>query len=604
MGGNVDNCAVTAGTISNFENQSLDVATHNGWTGAWEAFKGAGGTHTMAVEKWGTETCNQYALHTRGSGVTQYVGIGVNLTGTPTQPTVYNGSAWTGVRFKARLGGATTSAVRFNISTPWTEGSENPGGLCTGTGCYNHVGRFLHQENALTNDWKQFTFCFDRDLYPQFLPSNLSATQRRQVASNILKLQFVFNVAKNLSQSPPAEYAKTEPFDFWLDDIELVADSCDTRPQPFTSSSGTAKPFPQNGAAGTVGSCTRATDANKFSHTIAEAYLRWKTNFVRAGNPGQRVLSPEQGDDTPSEAMGYGMLIAAAMGDKAMFDQFWTYVNSQLVSGLMKWSRNGNGSATDADQDIAYALALGASQWGGDYAARATTMINAISSRDLQAGNRIGPGSDWGSTPAFNASYVAPSYYPVFQALTGSSTWATIKSANYTNVSNCTQWFSGGTLPADWCNVSTSQAVPGENFGAAVLSFPGVAVYAFDAARVPWRVALDACLFDSSTARSYLNTLVGFFTSRYTNGETIDRMLAGWRSDLTAHPNAQENQMSFIGPVGVAAMATTHTATRERAFRAVLDIMENPEFNRTYYPTTVGLITLLQMSGNFPHRTN
>ena len=37
------------------------------------------------------------------------------------------------------------------------------------------------------------------------------------------------------------------------------------------------------------------------------------------------------------------------------------------------------------------------------------------------------------------------------------------------------------------------------------------------------------------------------------------------------------------------------------AFRAVLDILENPEFNRTYYPTTLGLISLLTLSGNFPH---
>lgn len=600
------NCELRPGMISNFEDGSLDVLAANGFSGTWEAFNGGGGTHEIGVEQWGSEDCNQYALHTTGSGNMSYVGIGFSLAGTPEAPTVYDASAFTGVRFRAKLGGNTPSPVRFNISTPWTEGSENPGGQCSGDGCYNHVGRFLHQENELTTDWQTYTLCFDRDLYPQFLPSNLTTAQRRQVASNVLKMQFVFNAAKNLSQNatPVPEYAKTEPFDLWVDDIELVTESCDDRPLPFESASGTAKAYPQKGADGTVGSCTRPTDADKFVGAIAQAYLRWKENFVRAGNPGQRVLSPEQGDDTPSEAMGYGMLIAAAMGDKAAFDEFWTYVNSQLSNGLMKWSRNGSGSATDADVDIAYALALGAMQWGGDYATRATAMINAIASRDMQSGNRIGPGDSWGSTGAFNASYFTPSFYPVFQALSGSATWSTVRTTNYGILNDCTQWFSGGTLPADWCDVNSSQAVPGETFGAAVTSFPGVAVYAFDAARVPWRIALDACLHDNATAKSYLNTLVGFFNGFYDNGESIDLMRAGFTSSLMPHANAQENQMSFIGPVGVGAMATSHTALRERAFRAVLDIMENPEFNRTYYPATVGMITLLQMSGNFPHRTN
>ena len=600
-------CEPRPGMISNFEDGSLDVLAANGFSGTWEAFKG-GGTLDMGIEPTGsTEECSQYALHARGSALVEYGGIGFNLAGTPEQPTVYDASSFTAIRFRARLGGATPSPVRFNISTPWTEGSTNFGGQCTGQGCYNHPGRFLHQENALTNEWKTFTFCFDRDLYPQFAPTaedtagRLTLEQRRQIASNILKIQFLPNKAKDEQNT---EYPLSSPFDFWVDDIEFVNEDCDARPQPFMSDSSTGKKFPQNGAQGTVGTCELPADADKYSWAIGHAYLRWKENFVRAGNPGQRVLSPEQGDDTPSEAMGYGMLIAAAMGDKAAFDQFWTYVNSQLVNGLMKWSRNDSGSATDADVDIAYALALGAMQWGGDYATRATAMINAIASRDMQAGNRIGPGDSWGSTGAFNPSYFTPSFYPVFQALSGSATWATIRTANYGFLSDCTQWFSSGTLPADWCDVNSNQAVPGETFGAAVTSFPGVAVYAFDAARVPWRIALDACLHNNATAQSYLNTLVGFFNGLYGNGENIDRMHAGFTSNLMPHANAPENQMSFIGPVGVGAMATNHAALRDRAFRAVLDLMELPEFNRTYYPATVGLLTLLQMSGNFPHRTN
>jgi hypothetical protein len=39
---------------------------------------------------------------------------------------------------------------------------------------------------------------------------------------------------------------------------------------------------------------------------------------------------------------------------------------------------------------------------------------------------------------------------------------------------------------------------------------------------------------------------------------------------------------------------------RDRAFRVILDILESGDFNHTYFPSTVGFLTLLAMSGNFP----
>ena len=39
---------------------------------------------------------------------------------------------------------------------------------------------------------------------------------------------------------------------------------------------------------------------------------------------------------------------------------------------------------------------------------------------------------------------------------------------------------------------------------------------------------------------------------------------------------------------------------RDRAFRTMLDVLESPDFNTIYFPSTVGFITLLIMSGNFP----
>ena len=47
-------------------------------------------------------------------------------------------------------------------------------------------------------------------------------------------------------------------------------------------------------------------------------------------------------------------------------------------------------------------------------------------------------------------------------------------------------------------------------------------------------------------------------------------------------------------------MVMGNTAMRDRAFGAMLDVLESGDFNHTYFPVTVGLLTVLAMSGNFP----
>ncbi len=91
------------------------------------------------------------------------------------------------------------------------------------------------------------------------------------------------------------------------------------------------------------------------------------------------------------------------------------------------------------------------------------------------------------------------------------------------------------------------------------------------------------------------------FASRYDNGDSIDLMAGGYYAGVNPASNALANRMSFIGPIGVGAMAiSSRQNMRDRAFRTVLDLIDNPEYNRSCYETSVGLITLLIMSGNMP----
>jgi hypothetical protein len=98
--------------------------------------------------------------------------------------------------------------------------------------------------------------------------------------------------------------------------------------------------------------------------------------------------------------------------------------------------------------------------------------------------------------------------------------------------------------------------------------------------------------------------MVNYFAGKYDMGSRIDLMKAGWyKASDGPHTAAKDTQGSYIGPMGVAGMAAKNSAMRDSAFRAILDILESGDFNHTYFPSTIGFITALIMSGNFPSPT-
>jgi endo-1,4-beta-D-glucanase Y len=103
---------------------------------------------------------------------------------------------------------------------------------------------------------------------------------------------------------------------------------------------------------------------------------------------------------TNSEYQAIAMMLAASVGDKAVFDQLWRYALSYTfarplehtfhssVSGLMAYEIDSNGNILDADAiadadiNMAYSLVLAADRFDSsgvyDYAAQAQAMLNAI----------------------------------------------------------------------------------------------------------------------------------------------------------------------------------------------------------------------------------
>jgi endo-1,4-beta-D-glucanase Y len=109
------------------------------------------------------------------------------------------------------------------------------------------------------------------------------------------------------------------------------------------------------------------------------SYSSWKAKYLLndCGNGYYRVDNATGDASTFSEGQGYGMVLTAYFGDKTQFDGLWSFAQKNNNSnGLMGWhvtcsgfttSDGGDGSATDGDTDIGFALIVAAAQWGSTY---------------------------------------------------------------------------------------------------------------------------------------------------------------------------------------------------------------------------------------------
>jgi endo-1,4-beta-D-glucanase Y len=599
-----------AGTVSNFDDGTMavrDVGNSGLKDALWDTYHDAtSGTIKLAVEDGGTGTCGPKALHITGSGFSDWgAGAEFILGGTfapgKSQAKPVDLSAYVGIQFKAKIGSAHKNPVRIQISTPDTEEKAESSGKCDKAvegddACYNHMGKFFWTDSdnpglsmPMASTWKTYTFCFDKDFFPKWLPSNLSAEQRRNLAKNFLKFQVDFNKSLDVANNPidtadAKLHAIGDAFDLWLDDVEFISDASLCTAYPVTSS---WKPVNKAG-----GSCAMAPDAAKFNGYIDALYSHWKAKFLSGG----KVMMPEQtSDGTTSESQGYGLMISMAMDDKATFQAIWNETKGKLTKGVVNWSwgKNDGTSATDGDEDIAYALYL-ADKKGWGTKADADSLASAIMSNDV-SGTSLKLGSNF-NVNAFNPSYFAPLAYRSF-----AGSWGGVIDTNYGLVSKCQQ--SNGLI-ADWCKPDGTPASASE-VGAQVCG-KGMCsdkVYAYEAARAGLRLGQDACWGSGSQASPILSKLLTFFAGKYKSGDSIGQMMAGWLlAQGTPHTAAVANQASFIGPLGVAAQSSSANAKiLDNAFRSTLDILESPQFNRVYYSSSLGLIALLEMSGNLQH---
>lgn len=215
-----------------------------------------------------------------------------------------------------------------------------------------------------------------------------------------------------------------------------------------------------------------------------DAYNYWKNKYVVSVNANEsRVIDPQNNNITVSEGMGYGMLFSASSGDSKLFKKLWAYSKNYLdENGLMNWKIDsdgkvsGFGSASDADQDMAYALLIASKKWNNKiYKNDAVKLINAISNKEISMEYVVLPGDSWdrGSIP-INLSYISPMYYSKFgKAVKDEDYWNKVSSVNFKLLQDNANQTTG--LFPDWINTGGYSQLKNNQFG-------------YDAVRIPIRL--------------------------------------------------------------------------------------------------------------------
>jgi endo-1,4-beta-D-glucanase Y len=338
--------------------------------------------------------------------------------------------------------------------------------------------------------------------------------------------------------------------------------------------------------------------ANKNSQDAKANYDTWKTNFVEACSNGRYRIKFDDSSKTVSEGIGYGMLLAVYSGDKTLFDGLWLYYKDNVNSnGVMNWKINGcsgidgaNG-ATDAELDAAFALIVADYQWASagtiNYKNDAKTLIAAIKAYEVEANTFVlKPGDQFGGSTITNPSYFSPAYYRVFGTFTNDATfWNSVAAKSYTIInSNLTVNNAVGGLVSDWCMASGAYSPTASGYNREGKT------YTYDAARTPWRIAVDYVWNGNADAKTYAKKSSDFV--RVTLGGSAN-IKDGYNQNGTLI--GQWHNATFVGAFACAAMAGENQTHLDASYTDLKNLNEP----NNYFNHTLKTLYSFLLTGNF-----
>ncbi|WP_413205663.1 glycosyl hydrolase family 8 [Rhodospirillum sp. A1_3_36] len=371
---------------------------------------------------------------------------------------------------------------------------------------------------------------------------------------------------------------------------------------------------------------------------LTDFYTQWKSlyltegcgkdrAYVNVGADGKAMQGGAAEDTiTVSEAHGYGMLITVLMADKdpkahALFDDMVRFFRDHPAAsgpGLMAWNQvlgcddasgrvNGATTASDGDLDIAMALLLADKTWGSkgaiSYKTEAKTVLAAILAREVAAEDRYMLLGDWAKAPdpenpdraiTTRTSDFMPGHFTAFARTTGETRWYDLRDQSYALLEQLRhRWARDTGLVPDFIIARLEGPEPAARN---VLEGEGDGAFSWNAARVPWRIAMDAVLYGNQRARAALLPMIAWI--RKDTGDDPSQINAGYWLSGAPMADQGEDQMAFLAPMAVAAMVDPdHQKWLDALWK---DITKRSLADEDYYGNTLKLLCMIVLTGHWP----
>lgn len=338
----------------------------------------------------------------------------------------------------------------------------------------------------------------------------------------------------------------------------------------------------------------------------------WKRNHVRESNwntPGGGYYVYMQGtggsgeEITTSEAHGYGMMIFALMGDKEYFDGMFNMFDkhrSTSNSNNMSWvihktedTAYDEGSATDGDMDVAYALLLAHDVWGSNgginYLAEAKQIITyGIKASDMSTySNRVMMGEFDTDPYSTRASDWMAGHLRAYYDATGDSFWLNAADEIYYLIGAITQNYSPWTgLMPDFIVNENPQPAPQWFLN----EYQDTDQYMWNSCRYPWRITLDYAHYGTPEAKAAMKKTLDWLTWATDNNPS--NIKSGYSLDGSVI-NDYFNQ-AFAAPFIAAAITDPDY---QYYLNSGWDVL-NSSYT-SYYGDSINLLCMLLISGNW-----
>ncbi|MCL2182861.1 MAG: glycosyl hydrolase family 8 [Chitinispirillia bacterium] len=331
-------------------------------------------------------------------------------------------------------------------------------------------------------------------------------------------------------------------------------------------------------------------------------YNTWKTNHLRDCSGKGIMATADNTSEVKVEGVGWALITAAYMGDKASFDGIYQFYNvssnlSSKSGGMMSWlvdcngirnnDSNNEGTASDGDLDAAFGLIVAGWQWGGSYLDSARSVLGRVRQliTDCNGLSVIAGGYSggvWGGACNYtDISYYTPAFFRVFAEVSGDAAWNKLADDTYTHLERNAHAATG--LVSDWQSVEDGAPFLREGGDNNKDKF-----YSYDACRTPWRISLDYLWNGNAKAKAWATKI-----STWANVVGTGSLKDGYNLDGTVSPNGSNNAgMAFMGAWAVAAM--TNSQTVANTFGSALP-SSVPSY---WYHSYLGNVYLLALSGN------